>query len=229
MLVAFLNTLSATGVAEPQRGAMPEDTEDESDVILWLELARRDAARAFPGGAPPAVHPAAGLWAARWLYGAAQALVDRTLSADAVAERLALPVAHQWPDAAEVHFTVWLVLQPLAALWRGSRVLADGDVLSTCLEAVARRWPLMAPGIELRPPADAGPLRQWPTLWRLYVDRVIASGEVSALADPATADGVGEALGAHGSALAPAFAFALESALAMPLAPAIPGLATPIL
>ncbi len=200
-LAAFLRHLFGEGIADI--GDVPEVAQgcgvDEELSARALALGRTLAA-----GSPTADLKVS-RWAAERFYFATFAYINRELGEAEVRAglSLAVPVGGEGdPD-----FGADLVFSFVGDLVKMVRATASGDPLVEALAELVRPWPLSSVGIAEACPAPGETLRFWgqPALRMLYVDRVIASGDIARLADPRVREAVAAAMGAHGE-LAPKFA-----------------------
>jgi hypothetical protein len=74
---------------------------------------------------------------------------------------------------------------------------ASDDPLIAQIHRIGRQWPLSSVGIASLGSVDIGPLRTSDTLMRLYVDRVLATGDADRLSDPIVAQAVAAAVGSY--------------------------------
>ena len=200
---SFLSDLLETGrVRVPAPAELREEELRAGDEVL---RAFEAAYRLELPGTPPAFDPAAARWAALRFFRACQFAAFRDVPAEAVAEALSGGGPEPLPSA---HYSVDLVLRLLPDLVRFARSAAEKDPLVEHLLRLGREWPLSSVGLAEVGPVGLGAVADHPALLALYVDRVIATRDVSRLADARVRDGVRRALGLH-TELAPQLAAAL--------------------
>jgi hypothetical protein len=208
-LSAFFRALVDTGRVgvDPYRPTIPRDEWTETDSLLreYDATRRRD----FPGDAPPLVVDVA-WWATEQFYRACQFAVYRDLDAQALTAVLSVDCPAAEPAAR--HYTVDLVYRFLPDLLRLAKSAAEADPLCDRLREWAAQWPLSsvgAGGIKQIDPEALAVVCEHPGLLRVYVDRILATGDVSRLAEPRVRAAVQVALGMHGE-LAPTIFAALK-------------------
>lgn len=201
----FLRRLGQTGDGLVE-GHEALTVDEDARVLLqeWDAIQRL----ALAGNAPP-FSSSMGIWAGRLLYTACEMFVRRDLSAEDVGAQLAI----QCPDVPEPSrsYSADLVLRFLPDLIALARRVSPGDPLVLHLLDIARRWPLSSVGVPdlqgIQPPAF---LRN-ASLLQLYVDRILATQDVSRLNDPVVQEAARISLGMYES-LAPFIASALADA-----------------
>lgn len=194
-LTTFLERLFSDGKTLVNPGPQPVLPDAASENLL--RKAYLDDAWHFPGK-QPALDQAVATNAAVWLYHAAMCYADRSMTAD-LSERLLAPPAIEHRDAS-AHYSADLVLRHLPALHELAAGLAEGDPVLTNVKRMAWLWPLSSVGVRLPEPwgaPDVGTVQSHPGLWRLFLDRVIASGEANALRDDVTRAASRHSLGLH--------------------------------
>lgn len=179
----------------------------EQDIRLQLDeanlcelLGELDAAyrRQLPEKMPSLQLPAA-MFGALIMYRGAQVLTYRDLGVEGLQQ--AIPVGPTADDAGE-QTSVDLCLHFLPDLVRLARAASPDDPLVACLLELGARWPLSSVGIggvtlNEQGRARVQALAKQPAAWRLYVDRVLQTGDASRLADTATRAAVRAAVGAY--------------------------------
>ena len=178
-------------------GPGPQPPEADAASAALLRRAWQDDAWHFPG-TQPAFDEAGASSTAVWFYSAAMCYADRSMTVE-LSTRLLEPPIFQRINAS-VHYSVDLVLRHLPALHELASGLAQSDPVLLSLKRMAWLWPLASMGVSL--PLDWGlpdtsHLRSHPGLWRLYLDRIIASGDPAALHDDATRSEARLSLGLH--------------------------------
>lgn len=158
-------------------------------------------------GSPPSPTESAVRWAAGAFYRASQFLVYRDLNEDAL--RRDLSAACPERANAAVCYSVDLVFRFLPELIRLARAASENDPLTQQLMTWAREWPLSSVGVKDVPDVRVDAFIDDPSLRTLYMDRIIATGDVSRLEDGRVREVARRALGAFPE-LAPKIAAALE-------------------
>jgi hypothetical protein len=115
---------------------------------------------------------------------------------------------------ATAHYSVDLVFRFLPDLIALARRVSQDDPLVEALRNLIAPWPLASVGMSDIPVADIEPIIGHPCLRQLYVDRILARGDVARLDDPRVQEAVREALGACPE-LAPAISAKLAAACAV--------------
>ncbi len=205
-LAAFLSALEDAGrVSLPALpdlldDAPPDDVALDARLIALGERVRADLALEAPSVSLPVAR-----WATRLVWNACQALAHRALPAEAVARALEAPCPA--PPSPTTALSADLTLSLLPDLLRLARGLPERDPVREHLARLGRAWPLSSVGAsDLGPgPFDVGAFVDDPSLRALYVDRILATGDLSRLGDPRVDEALREALGAH-PALCPAVA-----------------------
>ncbi len=203
-LEAFLTRLAQDGVACVEADPALTSGDRWAEIILRWDATQKAE---FAGGAPE-ISLLAAEWAAVRLYRACQAVVCRDMPPQDLQRFLAEPC----PEArsASVDYSVDLLFRFLPDLVQLTRRLAQNDPLVAELLVLARGWPLSSVGIP-----DLGevaaPLLDAPALRQLYVDRVLATQDLSRLQHREIRSAVQIALGAYPE-LAPKIATALSTA-----------------
>ncbi|HVW01583.1 MAG TPA: hypothetical protein VHB77_14620 [Planctomycetaceae bacterium] len=207
-LANFLADLFETGMVRV--GLAPATAEDRKAIESWLaDIESED--RLNLAGDPPAFDRGAASWAAGRLYTAAQLLVNRDANEQDVRAALADP--GPTPTAA-AHYSVDLAFRYLPDLLVLARRVSEEDPLVEALQHLIAPWPLASLGIRDVPVGDIEPIVAHPCLRQLYVDRIVARGDVARLDDPRVQEAVREALGACPE-LAPAISARLAAACAV--------------
>lgn len=145
-------------------------------------------------------------WGAAGVYRAAQFLAYRELGPDALARDLGIPCPE--PPSAAVCYSVDLSFRFLPDLIRLARAAAANDPLVERLMAWAASWPLSSVGISGVSPGPIEAFIEDESLRMLYVDRIIATKDVSRLTNDRVRIAVAAAIGAFPE-LAPEVAAAL--------------------
>lgn len=181
-----------------------DDLDAMSQALVEFELIWRPTL----SDEPPALSPAAAMWAGEMLYSACQMLTYRELGEDEITKRLTRPCPEQ--PSPEVCYSVDLTFRFLPDLTRIARAAADEDPLVTQLLQWATDWPLSSVGIKGISDVDVEPFIHDRCLRTTYVDRVIAKSDTSRLEDEGTIDALRETIGGFPE-LAPEFQNYLSS------------------
>ena len=201
-LATFLQTLTSEGLALVDRSLVLEASAEA--IASWHAL--EEAGRSMlPGDAPP-LDAEAGLWGARRLYHACQAIMCRDLDTEEVRPLILAPPP--FSRSVAVDYSVDVCLRYLPEVLDVARKLAASDPVNQLLHELAQAWPLSSVGLNLPDLGDVSPFWNHATLRRLYVDRIMAREATHAVQHPLVADAVRAALGAHTS-LAPKVAASL--------------------
>jgi hypothetical protein len=233
MYPEFLTNLFEQGRARVGPVAPIDDEEIAAAARVLADYEAIDRRQA-PGEAPAFV-PQAAAWAGLQFYRACQLVVFRAHGEEDVRRELDRPYEGQ-RDAAE-HYSVDLVFRYLPDLYRLASTGAEHDPLLEFLRGWARDWPLSSVGmagvtalaaketagaepqgeskpLRTRPPAlDVSAVIEDPSLRILYVDRIVATADVSRLDDARVVEQVRAVLGVH-----PALAATIHPALRKRLA-----------
>jgi hypothetical protein len=189
-------------VASPD-SAWDDEIVDAGRLLAEFEREYRDD---LPGTPPPLSLPAA-VYGARMMYRACQFLAYRDIGAEVIRQELSQPIDQ--PIDSPVHYSVDVTLRFLPDAVRLVRAAASGDQLGDELVRLANHWPLSAVGIDGAEAGNLDTLVADPCLLQMYVDRILARGDVSRLADDRVKQVAARTLGAHPE-LAPAIAAALN-------------------
>jgi hypothetical protein len=144
-------------VGTPSRGVL--DLLRDVNRYRALELA----------GPPLELDPETAVEAADRVRWACWALVDRSIPAEALAERFEV---RRVPRSSEQHFSADLALRYVPGLYRRARALGPDDPLASLLAEVMRRCPLsgVLQGLDPGPP-EPPDLGSHPGVWMLYAER----------------------------------------------------------
>ncbi len=195
-LAKFISSLFESGAVEvPLIAPWDEaDVQAAREAIVAGELIYRDSLTA----GTPMLDAEAALWGARQLYRAAQCLVFRGYDTSAAKRELSSKPAGE--INASVHYSVDLTMRFLPDLSRHASALPKDDSLTIMLQAWASEWPLSSVGIELHQPPSDSRLESVVSdraLLTLYLDRVVARGDIGRLNHPLVREAVRAAIGMH--------------------------------
>jgi hypothetical protein len=194
-LIRFLRQLFDHGrVTVEQSTALDVADPQLAELLLELDQSyRQQLPREMP-----ALRMETAVFGALVVYRAAQVLTYRDTRSDGLQQAI---VGGPTASDASEQYSADLCLHFLPDLVRLARAAATSDPLVTCLLELGARWPLSSVGIGGVQLNDDGQARVWslakhPAAWRLYVDRVLQTGDASRLADPATKAAARAAVGA---------------------------------
>ncbi len=205
-MTGFFESLFSEGRVHLSAATRPSPA-DVNAASEWILAFEPDYRRTL-AGTPPAPDVAAVGWAARGFFRAAQLLVARNIGSEQVLADLSVPCPAR-PEPA-VCYGVDLTWRFLPDLVRLARAASQNDPLVERLLAWCGEWPLSSVGV---PGVTAGPLDGFvadPALRMLYVDRIMATGDVSRLNDRRVQEAARSALGAF-PRLAPVIAAVLAN------------------
>lgn len=204
-MLEFYDSLNTDGVLRLRSEAPPSDEDRDSATKFLLEY--EQSYRLSLAGRPPTPDRAAVRWAAGQFYRAAQFLVYRDLNEQSL--RRDLSEACPAGKSAPVCYAVDLSFRFLPELIRLARAASENDPLTKQLMTWAGEWPLSSVGVTDVSEVEIDPFIDDASLRSLYVDRIIAAGDLSRLNDDRIREAARRALGAYGE-LAPKIAAALE-------------------
>ena len=149
----------------------------------------------------PDFSPATANWAARLFYQLCQFVVCRDVGENIIAQVCQIPCPE--PRSPATDWSADLLLRHLPRLFQLARHLSQGDPLLEYMRQVAAAWPLSSVGIAGLATFPIDSFIDHPALRRLYVDRIIASGDAARLGDERVDEPLRADLGLHRE-LAPA-------------------------
>lgn len=202
---SFFESLYDDGRPELRTAAPPPDEEMDAAVRCILGEERRQ--RRSLAGVPPQPDEAAVRWGAEMTYRAAQFLAYRDLPAELIGRQLTAACPAR-PSPA-VCYGVDLTFRFLPDLARLVRTVSPEDPLSAQVKSWAQEWPLSSVGVPGIEPGSVEDFIGDAALRMLYVDRIMAAGDVSRLCDERVAAAVSAALGEFPQ-LSPRIAAALQ-------------------
>ena len=208
-IAIFLCDLFESGLVRVARE--PATESDRTAIEPWLTQIEAQDRLNLPGEPPP-FDPSSAAWAAGMVYLGAQLLANRDASEQTVRGEL----AHSGPDRTPAtHYSVDLVFRFLPDLIALARRVSPGDPLVESLMEMIGPWPLSSVGLTGAASGNVEPILAHPCLRQLYVDRILARGDLARLDDPRVQEAVREALGAFPE-LAQTFAARLGEATSLP-------------
>ncbi|MBX0290707.1 hypothetical protein K3G63_09675 [Hymenobacter sp. HSC-4F20] len=199
-LADFIEELLTRGDVTVTSEPMPPTEEAQPVVLALLQRYHTQDAQQQPYTAP-AFDPDAALWAARYLYRAAQLAVVRELDETAVQVWLQDYAGALTPEAV---YSADLTLRYLPDLLHLAKGLAPGDALVSHLQTTARQWPLSFVGGDIVGEVPVAVLAH-PSLRAAYVDRIIGARDLRRARQPEVAELVRAALGRYAAELWPEF------------------------
>lgn len=200
-LAAFLEALFINGSVQVTGDIASFEPDDlESSRLVLHRFYERDVLD-MPG-IPPAFEPEAALWSAAFLYHSIQLVLLRHLGEDAIHEYLKPYDGTASPAAI---YSADLCLLQLPNLLSLAKALAPDDPLVLHLKETLKLWPFSAAEIDLLQEAGIAPVLKDPCLQRVYIDRIIDSGNIKKASREPIQTLVRETLGDHASLLWPEF------------------------
>jgi hypothetical protein len=143
---------------------------------------------------PPEFLPDAAVAATQILMAVCRAVVHREISTedtDHAIQRVCLT----GDNSASQHYSIDLVLRFLPQVADRARRISEADALLELLGRIGQQWPLSSVGMRGCCPEQLPPALQHPTLWRMYVDRIISTKDVARINIPSVRDAVAASLG----------------------------------
>jgi hypothetical protein len=147
-------------------------------------------------GTAPDFSEQAAIWAAQYFYHAVQLTMLRDADEGTIEATLNSFEGNIGP--AEI-YSVDLMFRYLPALFNLAKGLSPADVLVTSLEKTAADWPFSSVGIGINNFSNNKNVFSNSSLTYAYTDRIIKHKDLKRAADPAVAEYIREALGAHTS------------------------------
>lgn len=136
----------------------------------------------------------AALWAAEILFRAAQFQVFRDVNPDVIVAAFGQPGPDV--DSPSAHYSVDLCFRYIGEVLRQSTLASSEDPLNEGIVELLKGWPLSAIGVkDVEPPERGVAFRNRP-LWRMFIDRAIATDDQRLLDDPEIREAVEVAVGA---------------------------------
>ena len=200
LLTDFLQELQQDGTAVVHTSTDAFSSADQQQAKVFLRHQEERERLHWPGEAP-GFHEAAAMWAATYLYRAAQFFVHRDFEEKQLRKSLR-PYPGQL-GAAEA-YSADLCLRHLPRLHQKAKALAPADILVELLEQTARQFPMSSVGMDAEGPWAVGLLLSHPSLRLMYTDRIIDHEDQSRLEDTAIQEAVHAALGTYPGVFWPA-------------------------
>lgn len=200
-LTSFISDLINTGkITVP--GMMHDFTrEDDNNCIKLLQEYYAADRLEMPGNAP-AFSADAALWAAKYFYLAVQLTVIRDADETVVQNKLQSYRILQTPSAI---YSVDLIFRYLPALLLLAKGLSPSDPLVKELQKTVAVCFLCAPGIEFEEVISVDQLSDDPSLWQLFIDRIIQYKDSSIIQNKKISHSVAASLGNYTKILWPEF------------------------
>ena len=188
-MMDFLKSLFESGEVTVPRSV----TDDSESVQRLLIVTERIWRESWPGTAP-AFNVNVAHQAADVLLLLCQSVVYRELDEGQVAAQLQQVGLHP-DDSPSTHYSADMLLRFLPQIAERLQRTSSNDPVFALLRDIAKAWPLSAVGIaecvpEILPTAFGDP-----SLFRVYVDRIIAASDAARLSVPGVANAVEAALG----------------------------------
>ena len=213
----FLDDLLHTGEVRLESELVPTEDELSRGTELLVDF-ERTWRMDLPSNVPP-YSPAAGTWAAKMLFRAAQLLMFRDIPATEVERSFTDPPP---PDdqSLESHYSVDLTFRFLPDLTNFSQAVATDDPLSIQLQRWCHQWPISSVGVRAwknqhaesnQTNADASTsdaseddcqlnltgFIDDPCLLQIYVDRILSRKDRSRINHPKIINEIKRIAGAH--------------------------------
>ncbi|QJB35817.1 hypothetical protein HF329_32740 [Chitinophaga oryzae] len=155
----------------------------------------------MPGEAPAFDNDTA-LWAAGFIYRAAQLIRSRPSGNNGIEQWLPKHAGATGPEAI---YSADLCLRYLPDLLSIAKKLAPADPLVQRLTETAAQWPFSSTGMNIYPAAPVTAITEHPSLLQAYTDRIIASKDTGRCNDPVVMTAVKASLGSYADLLWPGF------------------------
>ncbi|RBL92133.1 hypothetical protein [Chitinophaga flava] len=201
ILSSFITTLVQDGQVTIAAVVNPFSSDDLADANnLLLEYYRNDLTD-MPGQAPGFDADAA-MWAAQFVYRAAQLIMLRHIDENGVYQLLPLYDIATQPDAV---YSADLCLRYLPDLLSLAKGLAPADPLVKRITQIAAQWPFSSTGMNILPDIPVNVITSHPSLLQAYTDRIIASKDAARCSEPMVMTTVKASLGNYADLLWPGF------------------------
>ena len=187
----FLRALFEDGrVIVPAVAPLTEEELRAGDEVLaeYERIVRLE----MPGSAPLLVE-SAGRWAGARMYRACQFAVYRDLGEEEIDQELRGP--YREPISPDVHYTVDITFRYLPDVTKFAGSASEQDPLLEYLNQWAHQWPLSSVGMSGIDTVEIEGFAHHASLMRLYVDRIIATGDTTRLSHEGVRQAVRSALG----------------------------------
>jgi hypothetical protein len=189
-MLRFLNDLFSNGELVVQLVEPPVDPSEILDVVKKLERMWRCE---LPRD-PPVFMPEVAVAATQILMAVSRAVVHREISMEET-EHVIQRVCLTEDNTASQHYSMDLVLRFLPQVADRARRISEADTLLDLLGRIGQQWPLSSVGMRGCHPERLPMALQHPTLWRMYIDRIISTKDVARINIPSVRDAVAASLG----------------------------------
>ena len=191
---SFLESLFGTGELEIAASSSESDAADDDVPIREAIQSYELLWRMQQPLEPPEFNVAAAMKAATVLRSACEAVVYRRIEADHI-EHLIRKTALVSDDDPGQHYSVDLVFHFLPQVAERAARVSESDPLLEILRTVGRQWPLSSVGISGCEPQTIPKALRQPSLWQMYIDRIISRNDKSRLNIPLVREAVAAAIG----------------------------------
>ena len=189
-MLRFLHSLFSSGELVLPRVESAFDVKSVHDALIQLEQHWR---RELPG-TPPTFLPDVSLKAAQVLMRLCRAVVDRDMGVE-LAEQMIGQIGLTEDSSPEQHYSADLVLRFLPQVADRARRISESDASLELMKKIGQKWPLSSVGMKDCAPDQLPTALQHSTLWRMYVDRIIAARDNSRVHNPLVRNAIAAALG----------------------------------
>lgn len=200
-LSSFITTLVRDGqvtVDTAVHSFSPDDLTATRNILLnYYQHDLTD----MPGEAP-AFDSDTALWAAGFIYRAAQLIRLRHIDHNGIEQWLPKHAGAAGPEAV---YSADLCLRYLPDLLSIAKNLAPADPLVQRLRETAAQWPFSSTGMNIYPAISLTVITEHPSLLQAYTDRIIASKDSNRCNDPVVMTAVKASLGSYADLLWPGF------------------------
>ena len=191
-LAGFIAQLIEHGRAQIRSSALdqgapaPEDELTRADALAREELLQE----------APKLDLAAAQWAALSLYECTRSIVDRKVGTDELKATIRAPFSS--PRNASIHWSVDLFFRHLPKIIGLASKVSRQDPIIDLLQQLGSEWPLSSVGMTCAPgPLELSRILDQEALRRLYLDRILTTGDRSRLNDPRVVAHLRSDLGGH--------------------------------
>ena len=189
-MLRFLHDLFSSGELVVPLVEPPFDPSEMFDAVKELERMWRCE---LPGN-PPEFLPEAAVAATQILMAVCRAVVHREINIEET-EHVIQRVCLTGDNSASQHYSIDLVLRFLPQVADRARRISEADALLELLGRIGQQWPLSSVGMRGCHPEQLPMAMQHPTLWRMYIDRIISTKDVARINIPSVRDAVAASLG----------------------------------
>ncbi|MBC9914229.1 hypothetical protein [Chitinophaga varians] len=200
-LSSFITTLVRDGQVTVATVVHPFSQDDLTEARTVLLNYYQHDITDMPGQAP-AFDGDTALWAAGFIYRAAQLIRLRHIDNAGIDQWLP---KHPGANAPEAVYSADLCLRYLPDLLGMAKDLAPADPLVQRITETAAQWPFSSTGMNIFPDIPITAITGHPSLLLAYTDRVIASKDTGRCSNPTVMTAVKAALGNYADLLWPGF------------------------